>query len=91
MADRSNKKKLVVSRFRSGTARETLTKNFITISFAQKKNISYTVTVKQVGIYNVVCVEGRDFTDTSYGWRGKLTSMNYYVTDGGGTVLGSFK
>jgi hypothetical protein len=91
MADRSNSKKLVISRFRSGTARETLTKNFITISFKQKKNISYTVTVKQVGIYNVVCVAGTDFTDANYGWRGKLTSMNYYVTDGGGTVLGSFK
>jgi hypothetical protein len=91
MANTSNKKKIVISRFRSGTARETLTKNFITIPFTQKKNISYTVSVKQVGIYNVVCVSGTNYTDASYGWRGKLTSINYYVTDGAGTVLGSFK
>lgn len=91
MADTSNKKKITISRFRSGTERETLTKNFITIAFKQKKNVSYAVNMKQVGIYNLVCVTGTDFTDQSYGWRGRLVSVNWYITDGAGTVLGSFK
>lgn len=91
MADTSNKKKITISRFKSGTDRETLTKNFITIPFKQKKNVSYSVQLKQVGIYNLVCVTGTDFTDRSYGWRGKLTSINWYITDGAGTVLGSFQ
>lgn len=91
MADTSNAKKIVISRFKSGTNRETLTKNFITISFKQKKNISYTVDIRQVGIYNLVCVKGTDYSKASYGWRGKLTSVNWYITDGAGTLLGSFK
>lgn len=91
MADMSNAKKITISRFKSGTDRETLTKNFITIAFNKKKNVSYSVTMKQVGIYNLVCVTGTDFTDQSYGWRGKLTSINWYITDGAGTVVGSFK
>lgn len=91
MADTSNKKKIVISRFNSGTDRETLTKNFISISFKQKANISYSVSMRQVGIYNMICVTGIDFTDVSYGWRGKLVSINWYVTDGAGTVLGSFQ
>lgn len=91
MADTSNKKKITISRFRSGTKRETLTKNFITIPFKQKKNVSYAVQMKQVGIYNMVCVTGTDYTDASYGWRGKPVSINWYITDGAGTVLGSFK
>jgi hypothetical protein len=91
MSNTSNKKKIVISRFNSGTDRETMTANFITIPFTQKKNVSYTVNVKQVGIYNVVCVTGTNYTDTSYGWKGKLTSVNYYATDGAGTVLGSFQ
>ena len=91
MADTSNAKKITISRFNSGTDQETLTKNFITIPFKQKKKVSYSVTMKQIGIYNLVCVTGIDFTDQSYGWRGKLTSMNWYITDGAGTVLGSFK
>lgn len=91
MADTSNAKTVTISRFNSGTDRETLTKNFITIPFKQKKKVSYSVTMKQIGIYNLVCVTGIDFTDQSYGWRGKLTSMNWYITDGAGTVLGSFK
>ncbi len=91
MADTSNAKKIVISRFKSGTDRETLTKNFITISFKQKKNISYTVDIRQVGIYNLVCVKGTDYSKASYGWRGKLTSVNWYITDGAGTLLGSFK
>ena len=91
MADTSNKKKIVISRFTSGTNRETLTKNFISIPFKQKAKVSYSVGVKQIGIYNMICVTGRDFTDTSYGWRGKLVSINWYITDGAGTVLGSFQ
>lgn len=90
MADTSNNKKITISRFNSGTAKETLTKNFISFSFKQKANISYTVGMKQVGIYNMVYVVGTDFTDASYGWRGKLVSINWYITDGAGTVLGSF-
>ncbi len=90
MADTSNKKKITISRFNSGTAQETLTKNFITIPFKQKTNVSYTVSMKQVGIYNMVCVKGIDYTDASYGWRGNLVSINWYITDGAGTVLGSF-
>ena len=77
MADCSNKKKIVISRFKSGTAQETLTKNFITIPFKQKANISYSVSMRQVGIYNMVCVTGTDFTDQSYGWRGKVVSVDW--------------
>lgn len=91
MADTSSKKKIVISRFNSGTDRETLTKNFISIPFKQKANINYSVSMKQVGIYNMICVTGTDFTDMSYGWRGKLVSINWYVTDGAGTVLASFQ
>lgn len=91
MADTSNKKKIVISRFASGTDRETLTKNFIAIPFKQKANVSYSVSMKPLGIYNMVCVTGTDYTDTSYGWRGKLVSINWYVTDGAGTLLGSFQ
>lgn len=91
MADTSNKKKIVISRFNSGTDRETLTKNFISIPFKQKANISYSVSMEQVGIYNMICVTGIDYTDMSYGWRGKLVSINWYVTDGAGTLLGSFQ
>ncbi len=91
MADTSDAKKIQISRFQSGTDRETLTKNFISISFGQKKNVSYAVRIRQVGIYNLVCVTGTDYTDPGYGWRGKLTSINWYITDGAGTVLGSFK
>ena len=65
MADTSNAKKIVISRFKSGTNRETLTKNFITISFKQKKNISYTVDIRQVGVYNLVCVKGTDYSKAS--------------------------
>lgn len=90
MADTSDKKKIVISRFNSGTRRETLTRNFITIPFKQKSNISYSVRMKQVGIYNMVCITGIDFTDSSYGWRGKLVSIDWFITDGAGTVLGSF-
>ena len=91
MADASNRKKIVISRFNSGTDRETLAKNFISIPFKQAKNISYSVKMKQVGIYMAICVTGTDFSDMSYGWRGKLVSMNWYIADGAGTVLGSFE
>lgn len=91
MADTSNKKKIVISRFTSGTDRETLTKNFISIPFKQKAHISYSVSMRQVGIYNMICVTGIDFTDAAYGWRGDLVSVNWYVTDGAGTLLGSFQ
>lgn len=91
MADTSNKKKISISRFHSGTKRGALTKNFITIPFQQKKNVSYSVDVKQIGIYYIACVTGIDYTDPKYGWRGKLTSIDWYITDGAGKVLGSFK
>ena len=92
MADTSNKKKIVISRFTSGTDRQTPTKNFISIDFKQKANVSYAVSMKQVGNYNLICVTGTDFTDQKYGWRGKTVSINWYVTDrGAGTLLGSFR
>lgn len=91
MADTSNKKQIVISRFTSGTDRETLTKNFISIPFKQKADVSYTVKMKQVGIYNMVCVTGTDYTDPNYGWRGRLDSINWFVSDGAGTLLGSFQ
>ena len=90
MADTSNKKKIVISRFNSGTDRETLTKNFISIPFKQKAGISYSVSMKQVGIYNMICVTGTDFSP-KYGWRGKTVSVNWFITDGAGTLLGSFQ
>ena len=90
MADTSGKNKITISRFNSGTAQETLTKNFITIPFKKKANVSYTVGMKPVGIYNMVCVRGTDYTDQSYGYRGNLVSIDWYITDGAGTVLGSF-
>lgn len=91
MADTSNKKKIVISRFTSGTDRENLTKSFISIPFKQKTGVSYAVSLIQTGIYNMVCVIGRDYTDVSYGWRGKLTSIDWFITDGAGTLLGSFQ
>ena len=53
--------------------------------------MNYSVSMKTVGIYNMVCVTGRDFTDQTYGWRGRLDSIDWYVTDGAGTILGSFR
>ncbi len=91
MTDRSNKKKIVISRFKSGTARETLTNNFATINFKQKKNISYSVDIQEMGVYYIISVTGTDYTDSAYGWRGHLVSMNWYVMDGAGTIIGSFK
>lgn len=91
MADTSDKKKITISRFASGTDRETLTRNFITIPFSQKANVNYSVSMKTVGVYNMICVTGRDFTDQTYGWRGKLVSIDWYITDGAGTVQGSFR
>ena len=91
MADTSDKDKIVISRFNSGTERETLTKNFISIPFQKKANVTYTVSMEQVGVYNMVCVAGTDYTDQEYGWRGRLDSIDWYVTDGAGTVLGSFR
>ena len=90
MADTSNKKKIVISRFDSGTDRETLTKNFISIPFKQKAGVSYSVSMKRVGVYNMICVTGRDFSP-KYSWRGKTVSINWYITDGAGTLLGSFQ
>ncbi|MDD7640884.1 MAG: DUF5050 domain-containing protein [bacterium] len=90
LVDTSNKKKIVLSRFNSGTDREVLT-SFLTIPFKQKANISYSVSIKQVGIYYAICVTGRDFTDMSYGWRGKLVSMNWYIADSNGKALRSFQ
>lgn len=90
LVDTSNKKEIVLSRFNSGTDREVLT-SFLTIPFKQKANISYSVSIKQVGIYYAICVTGTDFTDMSYGWRGKLVSMNWYIVDGSRKVLGSFQ
>ena len=90
LADTSNKKQIVLSRFNSGTDREVLS-SFLKIPFKQKANISYSVSIRQVGVYYAICVTGTDFTDTSYGWRGKLVSMNWFIADGSGKVLGSFQ
>lgn len=91
MADLSNPKKIMISRFTSGTDRETLTKNFVTIKFQQKANVSYSVRMKQVGVYTMICVTGMDFTDPSYGWRGRMDSIDWFIIDGAGTLLGSFQ
>lgn len=90
MADLSDKKRINISRFRSGTARHTLTKNFISFAFKQKSKINYGATIKPVGIYNLVCVTGIDFNDKDYGWKGRLDSIDWFITDGSGKVLGSF-
>lgn len=91
MADVSDKNKICISRFRSGTARQTLTKNFISFAFKQKSKINYSVTVKPIGIYNMICVTGIDFSNPDYGWRGRLDSIDWYITDRSGKVLGSFR
>lgn len=91
MADLSDSRKIVISRFTSGTDRETLTKNFVTIKFKQKANISYSAHMKQVGVYTVICVTGMDFTNPDYGWRGRVDSIDWFIIDGAGTLLGSFQ
>lgn len=90
MADTNDKSRITISRFSSGTDRQTLTKNMITISYKQKPSINYHVSMKQVGCYNLVCVSGMDFSDAAYGWRGRVESIKWYVIDGAGKVLGSF-
>lgn len=91
MADTSNEKQVVISRFNSGTEWETLTKNFITLPFRQQTGVSYAVKMKEIGIYNMIYIVGTDYSDMSYGWRGRLVSVDWFATDGAGTVLGSFQ
>lgn len=90
MSDVSNTSTISISRFTSGTARQTLTKNFIRFSYKQNSKLDYSVEVSQTGAYNLVCVTGTDYNDTTAGWRGKTSSIKWYVTDGSGAVLSSF-
>lgn len=90
MADTNDKSTIKISRFSSGTDRQTLTRNVITIPYRQKSSINYHVSMKQVGAYNLVCVSAVDYSDAAYGWKGRVESIKWYVTDGAGKILCSF-
>ena len=89
MADTSDAKQIQIFRFNSGTDREVLAR-FTSIPFKQRSNISYAVKMKQVGVYFAVCVTGTDYSKPEYGWRGKTDSINWYIVNTSGKVIGSF-
>lgn len=87
--DTKNTSKIAISRFTSGTNRKNLRKNFITIPLKQNTKYSYYGTIKKLGSYNVIAIEVLDFTDYSYGWKGRLDSVKWYIADSSGKIIGS--
>lgn len=76
---------------RSSLVSDTTTKkNFIKFPYKQKSELSYSTCIKQVNSYYLVSVEVRDFSDTSYGWRGKFVGIKWYVANSKGKIIATF-
>ncbi len=78
---------IMVSSFQSGTNKKDFMEDFIKISCKQKKDLTYSASVKSLGDYLVIPVTCIDYTDGSYGWRGKLLQVKWYVFDQEGNLL----
>ncbi len=90
-AEAGDKEWISVSRFTSGTNKVNLVNSFIKISYKQKKQFDYSASVKKIGDYLLIPVTCMDYNDTSFGWRGRLVSVTWYVADTDGKVLGQFQ
>ncbi|MGN6712813.1 hypothetical protein [Anaerocolumna jejuensis] len=86
-----NKKSITVSRFTAGTNNKNLKKDFIKIPYPQNSKLSYTASITSLGQYFLVPVECVDYNDSTYGWRGKIISIKWYVTDYNGNILTHFE
>ncbi len=90
-AKADGKELITVSRFTSGTNKNNLVKSFIKLSYKQKKEFDYSAGVKKYGDYLLIPVTSMDYNDTSYGWRGRLVSVTWYVADSDGKILAQFQ
>jgi hypothetical protein len=90
-AKADGKKLIVVSHFTSGTNKSNLVKSFINLSYKQKKEFSYSASVKKYGDFLLIPVTCMDYNDTSYGWRGRCVSITWYVADSDGKILAQFQ
>jgi len=84
-------KLITVSSFTSGAIKKNKTELLMSIPYKQKKELDYSASVSKYGDYLLIPVTCMDYNDTTYGWRGKLISINWYVADMNGKVLAQFK
>lgn len=90
-AKADGKELITVSRFTSGTNKKNLVKSFITLSIEQNKNYEYSASVKKYGDYLLIPVTCMDYSDASYGWRGRYVSVTWYLADSDGKILTQFQ
>lgn len=82
---------ITVSSFTSGAIKQNKTKLLMSIPYKQKKDLDYSASVSKYGDYLLIPVTCKDYNDTTYGWRGKLISITWYVADMDGKVLAQLK
>ncbi len=82
---------ITVSSFTSGAIKQNKTKLLMSIPYKQKKDLDYSASVSKYGDYLLIPVTCKDYNDTTYGWRGKLISITWYVADMNGKVLAQLK
>ncbi len=90
-AKADGKELITVSRFTSGTNKSNLVKEFIKFSYKQKNNLEYSASVKKYGDYLLIPVTCMDYSDASYGWRGRCVSITWCVADSNGKILTQFQ
>jgi len=90
-AKADGKESIIVSRFTSGTDKKNLVKAFINIPLKQDKKYDYIARVSKYGDYLIIPVTCMDYNDTTYGWRGKLVSITWFVADTNGKILAQFQ
>ena len=90
-AKADGKESIIVSRFTSGTDKKNLVKSFINIPLKQDKKYDYIARVSKYGDYLIIPVTCMDYNDTTYGWRGKLVSITWFVADTNGKILAQFQ
>lgn len=90
-AKADGEKLITVSSFTSGAIKKNKTELLMSIPYKQKKELDYSASVSKYGDYLLIPVTCVDYNDTTYGWRGKLISINWYVADMNGKVLAQFK
>jgi hypothetical protein len=82
---------ITVSEFSTGTDKKDLKKDFIKISCNQNSKYSYSASVKQLGNYLLIPVVCTDYSDESFGWRGKCVGIHWYVADMSGKTVADFQ
>jgi hypothetical protein len=90
-AKADGEKLITVSSFTSGAIKKNKTELLMSIPYKQKKELDYSASVSKYGDYLLIPVTCVDYNDTTYGWRGKMISINWYVADMNGKVLAQFK